>query len=110
MIFSCFSIRERNIVHRDFTLGNVMINDSFEPVLIDFAFGCIYNKNGRLNDLVGTLPYIASEILEVMLYQLLKGQIPFTKASLDDKKFIENDEIEHDGIKLAKKMMNLKPS
>jgi serine/threonine protein kinase len=64
-IIAIQKIHDSDIVHRDIALGNIMLDDDFNPVLIDFAFAAHYkNKKIKLSDLVGTLPYMAPEILD----------------------------------------------
>lgn len=43
---------------------------------------------------------------------MLKGHVPFARASLEDQefmKFIQNEDDENEGLIMAKKMMNIDP-
>lgn len=96
-----------DIVHRDLTLGNIMLNKDFEVKLIDFAFSRRYLHNqtrfSKLSDFIGTPPYIAPEIVEgapylpypteifslgVILYMMFYGADPFTNASEEEPSYL----------------------
>lgn len=98
-------MHELGVVHRDLTLGNMMLDDNLDIKIIDFAFSCLYHATGRLQkltDFVGTAPYIAPEIIEgapyvpypaevfalgVCLHLMIYGKNPFEVASEDDPSY-----------------------
>ncbi|KAL4502205.1 hypothetical protein ABPG72_000440 [Tetrahymena utriculariae] len=100
-------LQQRNICHRDLKLENILLDASFNPVVIDFAFATFNKPN--LNDFVGTDGYQAPEIilkypycgfaadnfsLGVMLFEMIMGKPPFQHAKLDQglyKKFTQEN-------------------
>ncbi|KAL4478875.1 hypothetical protein ABPG72_009701 [Tetrahymena utriculariae] len=100
-------LQQRNICHRDLKLENNLLDASFNPVVIDFAFATFNKPN--LNDFVGTDGYQAPEIilkylycgfaadnfsLGVMLFEIIMGKPPFQHAKLDQglyKKFTQEN-------------------
>jgi len=55
-------IHGENIVHRDLKPENIVLNDSGEPILIDFGFASKTKNNMLRNDKKGTPLYVAPEI------------------------------------------------
>lgn len=90
-----------NIIHRDLKPENILI-DSFDKnknlyniKIIDFGTAKIYDKNKKEKNIIGSLYYIAPEVLEknynekcdiwscgVILYILLTGTLPFKGEGL----------------------------
>ena len=86
---------KRGIVHRDLKPENILIEKSKDSSelnikVIDFGTANIFKKNTRLNEALGTLNYMAPEVLDsnynqkcdvwscgVILYILLCGYFPF---------------------------------
>ena len=63
------------ICHRDLKLDNIMFNGQNEPVLCDFGFGGILNENEKFTDYLGTIRYMAPEILKQNPYSGIKCDI-----------------------------------
>lgn len=106
-------LHERNIVHRDIKMENVLCMDAdlLKPVhvkLADFGLSSkLSGKNPSLNSLVGTSFYLAPEIIEkreygasvdlwacgVLFYITLSGQFPFFGSTDDEyyKNVVEQD-------------------
>lgn len=106
-------LRERDIVHRDIKMENVlcMDRDIMKPVQVKLAdFGLsskVSGNNPSLNSLVGTSFYLAPEIIQkrdygpgvdlwacgVLFYITLSGQFPFFGNTDDEyyKNVIEQD-------------------
>ncbi|EAR86818.1 Serine/Threonine kinase domain protein (macronuclear) [Tetrahymena thermophila SB210] len=100
-------LQQRNICHRDLKLENILLDASFNPVVIDFAFAAFNKPN--LTDFIGTDGYQAPEIilkypycgfaadnfsLGVMLFEMVMGKPPFQHAKLDQglyKKFTQEN-------------------
>ncbi|KAL4467823.1 hypothetical protein ABPG74_013158 [Tetrahymena malaccensis] len=100
-------LQQRNICHRDLKLENILLDASYNPVVIDFAFAAFNKPN--LTDFIGTDGYQAPEIilkypycgfaadnfsLGVMLFEMVMGKPPFQHAKLDQglyKKFTQEN-------------------
>jgi calcium-dependent protein kinase len=88
-------MHHRKVCHRDLKLENIMLEtdaDDSEIVVMDFGLGEILQRNDRLNDSTGTLPYMAPEMLSdavpydfecdiwavgIILFELLATTLPF---------------------------------
>ena len=66
---------DKGICHRDLKLENIMFNEQNEPVLCDFGYGGLLNENEKFTDFVGTLNYMAPEILKKMPYSGIRSDI-----------------------------------
>ncbi|RED99824.1 ATP-binding sensor histidine kinase [Marinoscillum furvescens] len=86
-----------NLIHRDISAHNILINDQLETILIDFGLAINVdiklNIKGMSDQLLGTLPYISPEqtgrvnhavdyrsdlySFGVVLYELFTGKLPF---------------------------------
>ena len=104
-------LHDKNIVHRDLKLENILIseievdkktNDRFFWIkIIDFGTAKIFEKNKKEKSVVGSSYYIAPEVLKksynekcdtwsigVILYMLIVGRAPFD--GVDDDEIISN--------------------
>ena len=83
---------ERNIVHRDVKLENILLDEKNNIKLIDFGFSINITPDKKLNIFCGTPSYMAPEIagkilykgaptdvwsLGIILYILVCGTFPF---------------------------------
>ena len=66
---------DKGICHRDLKLENIMFNEQNEPVLCDFGYGGLLNENEKFTDFVGTLNYMAPEILRKIPYSGIRSDI-----------------------------------
>ena len=66
---------DKGICHRDLKLENIMFNEQNEPVLCDFGYGGLLNENEKFTDFVGTLNYMAPEILKKIPYSGIRSDI-----------------------------------
>ena len=66
---------DKGICHRDLKLENIMFNEQNEPVLLDFGYGGLLNENEKFTDSVGTLNYMAPEILRRIPYSGIRSDI-----------------------------------
>lgn len=85
---------KNDVLHRDIKPGNVMINRSGYVKLMDFGVARLENsaRITRMNRVIGTLEYMAPELLTggkpslqtdlysvgVTLYEMVYGKLPFT--------------------------------
>lgn len=74
MLNSLYSL---DIVHRDLTLGNIMLNSELDPVMIDFTFARKYcgKQPRKLNEFIGTQPYMACEIADGAPYYVYPAEM-----------------------------------
>lgn len=89
---------ERNIIHRDLKLGNIILNRYTNQVtIVNFCLGkFLLSDKDLLNDQRGSPAYISPEVLSgkpylgkpidvwalgVMLYMMVYGQFPFFESS-----------------------------
>lgn len=99
-IFSAVNyIHNKNIVHRDIKLENILVSSKDKDIhikLIDFNIAT-FNIGKRLSKFTGTSFYIAPEVIDknydekcdiwscgVMIYLLLTGNFPFDGSSNDE--------------------------
>lgn len=95
----------KGVVHRDLKPGNVLVDESGTPRVLDFGVARLQTEDGAVRtlatdagQLVGTLPYMSPEqigadpsrvgphtdvyALGVMLYELLAGRLPLDVGEL----------------------------
>ena len=91
-------IHDFGIVHRDLKLENIMMSDvtnNAKPKLVDFGLARIISPNETANEPLGTLGYVAPEVLKkkpysfscdvwsigCIMHALLTGSLPFDHES-----------------------------
>ena len=86
------ALHTRGIVHGDIKPSNVMLEDSGRVVLMDFGAAQRFRSAGTSSVMVGTLPYLAPELLRgdahspqsdvyalgVLMFRLLTGTFPYS--------------------------------
>jgi serine/threonine protein kinase len=96
--------RNRGFVHRDLKLENVLLDASYERVLLaDWGFACAWRRDRRIAEPVGSLLYSAPEIfaeesyigpeldawsLGVVLYAMVAGELPFFGKSDNETRLL----------------------
>ncbi|EGR32769.1 protein kinase domain protein [Ichthyophthirius multifiliis] len=83
---------EKNIIHRDIKLENIMLDNMNNAKIIDFGFSLQIPDNKKLNIFCGTPSYMAPEIISkveyfgqksdvwalgILLYVMCQGNFPF---------------------------------
>ena len=53
----------QNILHRDLTPANILLDDNFQPRILDFGISVALNDSTGRHDIAGTPNYLAPEIL-----------------------------------------------
>ena len=88
-------MHKENIVHRDLKPENILLHckceECFDVKISDFGFSCMFDPKEELNVSMGTLNYMAPEMIRfkgytekvdiwsvgVIAFQLLTGNNPF---------------------------------
>ncbi len=90
-------LHSKDILHRDLKMENILITDDLDLKIIDFGTGNILETGKKLGKRVGTIHYIAPEVLNksydhkcdiwsigVIFYILLIGKPPFDGDSYNE--------------------------
>ncbi|KAF8463262.1 kinase-like domain-containing protein [Kalaharituber pfeilii] len=125
-------VHQKSCVHRDLKLENILLDKHENVKLCDFGFTREYEKQKLLQTFCGTVCYSAPEMLKgekyvaqavdvwslgVILYALLRGELPFdeddeaeTKRKILGEEPKYPEDLPKDAIPLLKSLLNKKPS
>jgi len=91
-------MHNKQVVHRDLKLENILVDENMDLKVADFGFACYKNINS-LNSYRGTMTYMAPEIKEgkqydgtqvdvfsmgVILFIIVQGIFPFKEARTEE--------------------------
>ncbi|KAK6361919.1 hypothetical protein TWF730_005627 [Orbilia blumenaviensis] len=124
-------VHQKNCVHRDLKLENIMLDRHENVKLCDFGFTRDYEKHRPLQTFCGTVCYSAPEMVKgekylgqavdvwslgVILYALLCGELPFDEDDETSTKLkILNEEpkypehLDADAVSLIKSLLSKRP-
>ncbi|KAJ7040822.1 kinase-like domain-containing protein, partial [Mycena alexandri] len=74
-------LHAHEVVHGDLKVQNVLVDESGTPFICDFGISKIINRRGFTTDSVGTLSYMAPELLIAFDLGFLMDQPSTTKSS-----------------------------
>ena len=91
LIHALIYLHSNNIIHRDLKPGNIFLDEHMKLKLGDFGLARHLYRGDKITDKVGTLNYMAPEIIEangyyyevdiwavgIIIYQLIIGVLPF---------------------------------
>ncbi len=122
----------KQILHRDIKLDNVLLNGEGEIKIGDFGVSKIVGKGEHMTEQCGTPAYIAPEILRgkgyegfgvdvwsagVVLYAILHGTVPFNATEMPDLqklvlkgKYKLREDLSHGAKDLLRRMLELDPA
>lgn len=125
-------IHQKNIVHRDIKLDNILLNHQGNVKVCDFGVSKLVTPGDTMTEQCGTPAYIAPEILldngykgfgvdiwsaGVVLYSMLYGTVPFKGNNMSELhsliirgKVTYKDDISADAIDLLKVCLECDPS
>ncbi|EPS74416.1 hypothetical protein M569_00341, partial [Genlisea aurea] len=85
-------LHENGIMHRDLKPENILLDAEGHVMVTDFGLAKEFDVNKKSNSMVGTIEYMAPEIIQakgydkavdwwsvgVLLFEMLSGKVPFT--------------------------------
>lgn len=95
-------LHERNIVHRDIKLENILLDEQFNVKLADFGYSSYFHPGRLYRTAAGTSSYFSPEMHEkslfsvekadlfaagLVLFALVTGHMPFVKADKEDQAY-----------------------
>ena len=98
---SISSLHNKNIIHRDIKLDNILLDEFSNPKICDFGVSKILKQNEKINEKCGTPAYLAPEIINeisnfgfksdiwslgILLFFMIYNKMPFEAASVNELK------------------------
>ena len=92
-------LHSRNIIHRDLKSANILLTDAKRAKICDFGLAGVCLPNLKLSERVGTIPWMAPEVLQespgydskadvysygLILWELLTERVPYEDYDGDD--------------------------
>lgn len=99
IVFGVQNLHNHGIVHRDIKMDNILLDESFSPVLSDFGISSFFDSKRPIKDTGGTPAYLPPEVIRakgeicfksdvwslgVLLYALSFGTVPFEANNVQE--------------------------
>ncbi|CAI2364178.1 unnamed protein product [Moneuplotes crassus] len=132
IILALYCIHQKNIVHRDIKLDNILLDHHGNVKIGDFGVSKLVRPGEKMTEQCGTPAYIAPEILldrgysgygvdiwsaGVVLFSMLYGTVPFKGNSMDELHNLiirgdvtYKDDVSNEAISLLKGLLECDPN
>ena len=88
-------MHNNNLCHRDIKLDNILLGPNFIPIICDFGTAFDISEKNKLIEMVGTIGYMAPEIMKIIEFAKENKHKPHDKEWR-----IKRDKLRYDGKKV----------